>query len=257
MKIEHIKKSGKNQYEITLEKNQKIKTYDTVMLKYQIALKKELSEELLQKIKEETKKAQVLEKILQYMNRKLRSEKEVRTYIQKFDIDNEEEIICFLRNQGFFNIDSYIEAYIHDRFVFSNDGPNKIVSDLLDQDFDLNKIEEHLSKLEESKIMAKLSKIIEKKINSSHKYSEEYCKQKITEQMLHLGYLKPMIQDILETKQLDHTNSLKQEAYKLYQKYLGKKNGSELLFLLKQKLYQKRYPIEEINDVLEQIISEN
>ena len=49
MKIIHIRKTGKNKYEIELS-NKKIKTYDTIILKYQLLLKKDITEELLQTI---------------------------------------------------------------------------------------------------------------------------------------------------------------------------------------------------------------
>ena len=125
MKIEHIKKVGKNKYEITLE-NEKIKTYDTVMLKYQIALKKELSDQMIEEIKEETKIAEIYDKTIVFLNKKLRSEKEVREFLKKQGVEQQEELIEKLRNQGFFHEGAYIEAYIHDRFSFSPDGPNKI-----------------------------------------------------------------------------------------------------------------------------------
>ncbi len=255
MKIKYIKKIGKNKYEITLEQNQKIKTYDSVMLKYQIALKKELSEELLEKINEENKKAEVYEKTLQFMNKKMRSEKEVRTYLKKLNAD-EEEIIKQLHNQGLFDSSAYIEAYIHDRFVFSNDGPYKIKEELLKQDFDHEQVEQYISLLEDSKVYEKLSKLITKKMSVNHKYSEKYYKQKILESMIQLGYSKNMIEDILSNFNVNDDDILENEARKLYQKYKGKKTGKELFLTIKQKLYQKQYSLEQINEVLEKILQE-
>lgn len=254
MKIEHIRKIGKNKYEIVLE-NEKIKTYDTVMLKYQIALKKELNDELLLKIKEETKKAEIYDKVIVFLNRKLRSEKETREYLKKEGI--EEEVIENLKSQGYFDQDTYIEAYIHDRFCFSSDGPNKIKEELLKQDFDREKVIIALENIEEQKVKEKLEKLIAKKINAYHKYSEKYGKQKILESMQQLGYKKELIESILENYHIDHSSILEEEARKLYQKYRFKKSGKELVLFLKQKLYQKQYPMEDINEVLDKIGKEN
>lgn len=256
MKIKHIKKTGKNKYEIELEA-EKIKTYDTVMLKYQIALKKELSEELMKEIKEETKKAEVYNKVIVFLNRKLRSEKEVREFLKKQGVEEQEELIEGLRNQGLFHEDAYIEAYIHDRFSFSPDGPNKIKEELLKQGFSLIKVEEGLSRFEEKEVRQKLSKLVYKKMNSNHKYSEKYCKQKVLESMQQLGYSKEMIESLLAEFTVDHSEILEVEAKKLYQKYRMKKNEKELILFLKQKLYQKQYPIDDINIVLEKIMEEN
>lgn len=256
MKIEHIKKKGKNKYEILLENNQRINTYDTVILKYQIILKKELSEELLETIKEETKQAQVLEKTLQYMNRKRRSEKEVRAYLKEFDLDNEEEIINYLKGQGFFDVDSYIEAYIHDRFIFSNDGPNKIKKELLEQGFDESRVNDQIEQIDAFEIKQKLSKLIIKKMNTNHKYSEGYWKQKVLYHLVQLGYHKCLVEEILEGLSINHESILENDARKLFQRYQGKKPPLELRLFLKQKLYQKQYPIDDINQVLEKIYKE-
>ncbi|MCI9234100.1 MAG: hypothetical protein HFH08_05880 [Bacilli bacterium] len=255
MKIILIKKIGKNRYEILLE-NEKIKTYDTVMLKYQIALKKELSEELVEQIKEETEKAEIYEKVIQFLNKKLRSEKEVRDFLKKQEVEEVEELIERLKSQGFFHEDIYIEAYIHDRFSFTIDGPNKIREDLLKQNFPFEKVEKAIQKIDKKEVKNKLSKFIDKKMNLNHKYSEKYCKQKILEQAQLLGYSKELIESILEEYKLDHSVILEQEARKLYQRYSTKKSGKELIFFLKQKLYQKQYPMEDIYNILEKLSRE-
>lgn len=255
MKIEHIKKVGKNKYEITLE-NEKIKTYDTVMLKYQIALKKELSDQMIEEIKEETKIAEIYDKTIVFLNKKLRSEKEVREFLKKQGVEQQEELIEKLRNQGFFHEGAYIEAYIHDRFSFSPDGPNKIKENLLKQDFDYEEVGKALAKIDEKEIRQKLSKLVNKKMSSNHKHSEKYCKQKVLESMQQLGYSKEMIESILSEYNVDHSEILEAEARKLYQKYMARKNEKELIFFLKQKLYQKQYPMDDINIVLEKIMEE-
>lgn len=255
MKIEHIKKIGKNKYEIELE-NEKIRTYDTVMLKYQIALKKELSEQMIEEIKEETKTAEIYDKTITFLNKKLRSEKEVREFLKKQGIEETEYFIEKLRGQGFLNEDTYMEAYIHDRFSFSAEGPNKIKEDLLKQDFSLERVENGLAKISETEIREKLSKLINKKMNLNHRYSEKYCKQKVLDSMQQFGYAKEMIENILEKYNIDHSEILEQEARKLYEKYKTKKSGKELMFTLKQKLYQKQYPITDINSILEKIIED-
>lgn len=256
MKILDIKKIGKNKYEIKLE-HETITTYDTIMLKYKITLKKELPEMLIDAIKEETKKAEILNHVIKFIGKKQRSEKEVRAYLQKKNVEEIDEIIELLQEQNLFHELSYIEAYIHDRFMLSNDGPFKIKADLLKEDFDEEKVNLAIEKISEEKVRQKLSKLIEKRINHNHKYSENYLKQKIENQMQQLGYSKEMIDELLEVYQINHLDTLKYEAQKLYAKYKNKKNDNELILYIKQKLFQKQYPIEEINQILEEITLEN
>lgn len=251
MKLIHIRKTGKNKYEIELE-NKKIKTYDTIMLKYQLLLKKDINEELLETIEKETRNAEKYEKVVALINRKLRSEKEITSFLKKQGISSEEqkEMIEKLKAIGLLNEQTYIEAYIHHRMNLSNDGPNKIKEDLLKENFDESLITTYLEKIEASEIYEKMRKLIEKKIKMNHKHSTEYLKQKITEEMIYLGYDKDLIEEILNHKEIDHTQILKQEIKKLYQKYQKKEN---CIFLIRQKLYQKQYSIEEINQALEEL----
>lgn len=257
MKIIHIRKTGKNKYEIELS-NKKIKTYDTIILKYQLLLKKDITEELLQTIEEESKGAEIYDKTLQFIGRKLRSKKEVIDFLNKQEVCLEEQtnIINRLNEQGLFNEKAYIEAYIHDRINFSNDGPNKIKEELLKTEFELDLILAELERIDKNVVEEKLKKLISKKLNSNHKYSQNYLKQKITEQMTMLGFSKEMVNRQLEKEEVNHTDILEHEARKLYQKYKNKKSGNELYLFLKQKLYQKRYPLDEISLVLDNILSE-
>ena len=149
MKIFNIKKTGKNRYEIELEKKQKIKTFDTVILNNKLLLKKEISEELLEQIKQETKLAEVYENFLRFANKKLRNKREVKEKLEKYDITDieKESIIKKLEDQGYFNEISYIRAFIHDKMTFSNDGPLKLQKDLLNMDFNPEEIESELEKI--------------------------------------------------------------------------------------------------------------
>ena len=252
MKINNIKKIGKNQYEITLEQNKKIKTYDTIVLRYQLLLKKEIDESLLEQIEEETKTEEVYQKTIQLIARKLRSPKEIEQFLKKEKVAENEinTIIKRLQQQNLLQIDRYIESFIHDRFSFSNDGPEKIKKDLLELKMDPEKVEIEIRKLDELEIEKKLRNLIQKKVQTNHKYSNQYLKQKIMEQMISLGYPSSLIQSILEEFIFDHTFILEQEVKKLYKKYKDKENYD---FYIKQKLYQKQFPLEEIERILESI----
>ncbi|MCI8446403.1 MAG: hypothetical protein HFH31_02785, partial [Bacilli bacterium] len=128
--------------------------------------------------------------------------------------------------------------------------------ELLKNEFELDLILAELERIDKNVVEEKLKKLISKKLNSNHKYSQNYLKQKITEQMTMLGFSKEMVNRQLEKEEVNHTDILEHEARKLYQKYKNKKSGNELYLFLKQKLYQKRYPLDEISLVLDNILSE-
>jgi len=250
MKIKKIQKKN-NKYKIILEDNNIIETYDEVILKENILYKKEITDELKIKIEKQNKYYEIYNNVLKYIKTKLRSEYEIREYIKKNEIDKktEEEIIKKLKETRLIDNKTYVHAYIHDRIKFSNDGPYKIKKELLKQKIEEELIEEELNKLDKEEIYQKLNKQILKKLNTNNKYSNNMIKQKLLNYFINQGYEKEMINEIIEDNQKEDNNIIKKEYEKLYNKYKNKYNEYELNRVIKQKLYQKGFSINEINNI--------
>ena len=91
MKIKKYIKQGLNKYKVVLEDNTSIVLYEDIILKYELLLKKEISN--LDTILKENNKYELYDKCLNYLNKKLRSESEIKKYLQKYtsnqlEIDN-------------------------------------------------------------------------------------------------------------------------------------------------------------------------
>ena len=248
MKIMKIQKKN-NKYKIILEDNNIIETYDEIIIKENILYKKEITQELKNKIEKENKYYDIYNNILKYIKTKLRSEYEIREFIRKNEIDNitEEKIIKKLKDSKLIDDKIYTYAYIHDRIKFSNDGPYKIKKELLKNKIEENIIDEELYKLDKKEIYEKLKKQILKKLNINTKYSNNMIKQKLTNYFITQGYEKEMIIEIIENNQISNSNIIKKEYDKLYNKYKNKYNEYELEKIIK--LYQKGFSIDEINNI--------
>lgn len=250
MKIMKIQKKN-NKYKIILEDNNIIETFDEVIIKENILYKKEITDELKEKIEKQNKYYETYNSVLKYIKTKLRSEYEIREYIKKNDIDKttEEKIIKKLKETKLIDEKTYVYAYVHDRIKFSNDGPYKIKKELQKQKMDETIIEEELNKLDREEIKEKLTKQILKKLNTNKKYSNNMIKQKLINYFINQGYEKSMISEIIEDNQKEDNNIIKKEYKKLYNKYKNKYNEYELNRVIKQKLYQKGFSMDEINNV--------
>lgn len=250
MKIMKIQKKN-NKYKIILEDNNIIETYDEVIIKENILYKKEITVELKDKIEKENKNYEIYNNILKYIKTKLRSEYEIREYIKKNEIDKitEENLINKLKDSKLIDDKTYTYAYIHDRMKFSNDGPYKIKKELLKNKIEENIIVEELNKIDKEEIYEKLKKQILKKLSANTKYSNNMIKQKLINYFVLQGYEKQMIIEILENNLISNTNILKKEYDKLYNKYKNKYDEYELKRVIKQKLYQKGFSIDEINNI--------
>ena len=250
MKINKIQKKN-NKYKIILEDKTVIETYDEIIIKENILYKKEITEELKEKIEKQNKYYEIYNNILKYIKTKLRSEKEIRDYIRKNEIDKstEDNLIEKLKQTKLIDDKTYTYAYVHDRIRFSNDGPCKIKKELQKQKIEENIIEEEINKIDKEEITEKLTKQILKKLNTNNKYSSNMIKQKLLNYFINQGYEKSMISEIIEENITEDKTIIKKEYDKLYNKYKNKYNEYELNRVIKQKLYQKGFSIDEINNI--------
>ena len=251
MKIEKIKKLSNGKYKIELANKDTITTYDEVILEENILYKKEIDNELINKINIKNDYYKIYNKTIKYIMTKVRSEKEINIYLDKQNIEekDKQKIIKTLKENRLLNDDNFYISYISDRIRLSNDGPDKIKNELLNHNIELNKIEEELEKYNDL-IYEKLEKLIIKKSKQSSKYSEYILKQKIREYFINLGYKKDMIEEILSTITLDNSESLNKEYQKQYNKLSKKYSGEELKYKIKNNLYQKGYKLDDINKIL-------
>lgn len=245
MKIIKYKKI-KNKYRVYLD-NEEIDLYENIILKYNLLLKKEIDSNLLEIIKEDNKKEDAYERALNYISVKMRSKKEIEKYLKKREYDNNliHDIISRLEELGLINDENYIKAYISDKINLTNDGPNKIKQNLINEKMNEDLVEKYINEIDKEELIIKLEKLIDKKIPTIKNCTGNVLKYKLTSYFINLGYEKYMIENILDKKNLN-TNTGEKEYIKLYNKYSKKYKGYELDNLIRQKLYQKGFDLNEI-----------
>ena len=250
LKIEKIKKLNSGKYAIIMDNN-KIITYDEVILKYNLLFHKEIDEELLNNINIDTKYYDVYNKVLKYISTKMRSELEINKYLDKLEVDeiDKKNIIIKLKDIGLINHNNYAVAFISDKMNLSTDGPNKIKNELLKHHIELDTIDRELDKYDEEFIYEKLNKLIIKKIKNNTKYSSYILKQKILNHFLELGYNKEMILAIFHDNYKENNNIIEKEYKIIYNKLSKKYEGKELDYKICNKLYQKGFLKEEIDKI--------
>lgn len=253
MQINKIVKMKDNKYKIIVD-GESIVTYDNVILENDLLYKKSIDNNLYKKILLDTSYYDIYNKTVKYILKRRRSEKEIRKYLNKFDISNNdiERIINKLKDVRLINDREYCKAYINDKLYLSKEGINKIKEDLIGEDISIDVIEEELKNIDESLFNERLEKLIIKKINSNKKYSNSYLKQKIMSEMIGLGYNKDIILNILENNLKSDNGILEHEFNKVYDKLKSKYNGYELENKVKQKLMQKGFSVGEINILLQE-----
>lgn len=251
MKINKIKKLASGKYKIEFDNNQKLTTYDEVILKNNLLFNKNIDSSKLNNIINDNDYYQIYNKCINYISIKMRSEKEIKEYIIKQDENaNYQKIIKELKDKGFINDNIFLKSFIADKINLSTNGPEKIKSELINHNIDIKLIDEELNKIDEEIINEKLIKLITKKIKNNNKYSNYHLKQKVVNDLINLGYKKENILYVLNNFDLDDNNALKKEYEKQLRLLSKKYKGQELNYKIKQKLYQKGFNSFDIENIL-------
>lgn len=254
MEIKSFKKGKKNTYILSFQEGKEITLFDDIIVKYELIPKKKLTEEQLNQIKIENDKLESYYKALQYLTIKLRTKKEVKKYLEKFNYSKEsiEETLKKLEKEGYLKEEEYIKAFLNDSFRFSNDGPLKLKKKLIELGLDENKINAGLEEMEEKEWLVKLENLYQKKSKSKHTDGLQKWKQKCEQYFYNLGYRKEWIETIANKMNWQKDNTIIEREYdKLYRKCSRKYTGNELTFQIKRKLYDKGFQKEDIDEIIE------
>lgn len=254
MKVDKFKKMSKGRYKITLSDLNEFILYEEVIFKHELLLKKEISVERLDKILEDNKYYEAYNIALSYIEYKLRSKKELKEYLERkeFDFNLINKVLEELSNKGYINDSSYAHAFIQDKLLFTNYGPNKIKASLINSGVDESIASEFISNISDDVFEEKIKKIIDKR-KKLNKKTLNIFKMKTIEYLLSLGYDKEMIMSYLyideDVEIRNDEEKLIKERNKLIEKYSKKYSGSKLDYQVKAALYRKGYTSNDINRV--------
>lgn len=246
MKIEKFIKDKTNKYKVVID-GETYTLYDDVIVKYQLIMKGELTKKELDEILDFNQKMSSYYDSIKYISKKLRSEKEIREYLSKKEVSktNIDETIERLKSNNFLNEEIYLKSYINDQLNLTNNGPKKIVSNLIKLGFKESDIEERLEKIPEEVWEEKLDKYISKKIRLNHNSSKNMLKMKITNDLINLGYEKENIISIINSYDIIDKDIFKNEYEKAKHQLEKKYSGYELDRKIKERLYRKGFNVME------------
>lgn len=256
MKIKKFRKLKDNRYKIYLENDEEYTLYDDIILKYDLVLTKEVTNQELDDILRENESLECYYKAIKYLANKNRSKKEIFNYLKRFNYEDSDinKALLLLEENHFLNEDSYIKSFIHDQILLTINGPGKIKRKLLELGLPEDKINDHLALVEESVWNDKLKKLVNKKIKSNKKDSQVKMKERILKTCIQNGYEKAKVTSLLTTIDFpSDEEALEKEINKLYLKLSRKYEGKELRYYLKNKLIAKGFNYKDIEASLQKL----
>lgn len=241
MKINKFVKKGNGMYSINLEDETTIIAHEDIILKYDLLLRKNISLEEIDKIESENLLYSSYNVALKYVTIKMRSKKEVQEYLKKKSVDNcfIEKVIEMLEKTDYINDEKYAIAFINDKISLTNDGPEKIVRNLIENGVNENIARDKIKLFSKEIELEKIDKLILKFQKTNHNKSANALKNKIALYLVNqLGYTKSIVMEAIDNTSFIENQNIKNKEYeKAYKKLSRKYSGKELEYKLKQKMY--------------------
>ena len=222
MQINKFKKKGTNKYEIIFD-NSSLILYEDIILKYDLLIKKDIDEYLLDEIINENSYYDAYEKALSYIEVKLRTKKEVENYLSNKGFDSKyiDYAIEKLNKNNLLDNKVYVSAFINDKINLSLDGPYKIRNDLLNLDIDESLINESLNKISKKVWEDRIDKIINKKSSLMNSKSYYMYFNKLKNDLYNKGYSNEMIENKLSNVEYK-SDAFEKDFNKAIKKYNDK-----------------------------------
>ncbi|MGJ7918941.1 recombination regulator RecX [Neobacillus sp. LXY-4] len=231
---------------------------EDVLIKYQLKKGMELDDFFMTEIFFQDDIRKAYSQAIQYLAIRMRSELEVRRFLEKKGIDLSiiNEVIHKLYHHKFINDQEFALAYVRTQVNTSDKGPIVIQQELKEKG-----IIDPISEIALGEYPYQVQ--LEKATQLAHKYSQKNTKdstkavkQKLEQMLFRKGYSFDMIQEAISSLDIENDSSDEMEALrkhgaKLKSKYQGY-SSFEFSQKMKQALYRKGFPL----DLIEQYLSE-
>ena len=202
MEILKYEKKGNGNYLIYFSLGKRLEINEEVILKHKLLYKKEIDDELLDKIIKDNNDYDIYNKCVSYIGIRLRSVFEIKEYMKRKGVSQElsSKVVEKLISNKLLDDRVYTRAFINDKLKFTTMGPNRIRMELERQKIDRDIINEYIYDIDEDLINEKNNKQIDKIIKSNK--NKKNLKNKIYTNLTNLGYTYDMIMNNLNNYDL-------------------------------------------------------
>ncbi|WP_026573506.1 recombination regulator RecX [Bacillus sp. UNC438CL73TsuS30] len=229
-----------------------------VLIKFQLKKGLELDDFSFLEIQYQDDIRKAYHHAIQYLSKRMRSEKEITDYLAKKEIDEPiiNEVLHKLTSQKYIDDWEYAHAFVRTQVNTTDKGPDLIWLELKDrgikEDFARQALQDFPYELQVEKASILAKKFFEK----NTKDSERIVKQKLEGLLLRKGYPFEIIQIAVNESELDKDDDAEMDAIrfqgeKVYRKYCHL-SGFEFKQKMKQALYRKGFSM----DLIEKFLAE-
>ncbi|QBP40363.1 recombination regulator RecX [Paenisporosarcina antarctica] len=251
-------KNNTERYNIYIEEAYAFAVDESLIVKYQLTKNKILEDWERDEIVFDDEIRKAFNKALHFLAFRMRSEYEVKKKL--LDLEYGEavvlEAIQKLHNLGFLNDEAFSKAFLETQKKTSKKGPRVIQQELKKKGIEKSLQEEVLKTYTEEDQTQIAQGLAEKIANQQSSKTPRQVKQKIQDTLLRKGYsyatISKVIEEIeFETEQDEWEEMIADQGDKIWRKVSIKYTGYDRKNRVKQALYQKGFPSEQIEMFIE------
>ncbi|MFZ7944741.1 recombination regulator RecX [Neobacillus sp. 19] len=229
-----------------------------VLIKYQLKKGMELDDFSFLEIQYQDDIRKAYNLAVNYLARRMRSEKEINDYLLKKEMDEPiiKEVIHKLTAQKYINDEEFAVAYVRTQANTTDKGPGVIKMELKEKGIKESTLLQVLEEFPLNQQIEKATKIAEKFFQKNTKESSKIQKQKLENVLMRKGYsfevIAIAVNETEVSKEADEEmDAIRFQGEKAHRK-LSKFNGYEYRQKMKQALYRKGFSI----DLIERFLAE-
>lgn len=221
-----------------------------VAYKYQLKEGKEVDANLLKKIIEDNN-YYYFDRIAKNKMKNFLSVKEMKSFLLSKGASKEliDKLIGMYIEYNYLNDLDLIKSYIS--FNSRKEGPKLISAKLKQKGLSNDLIIQEVNAIDEERI---LKDLIKKELNKPANKNINQISNTVKAKFINKGYSQNLVFEIVDNNigklEIDELPLAKKEFEKLYRQYQTKKEGTELFYLIKTKLYTKGFSKDVIDEVL-------
>ncbi|MDT8860972.1 recombination regulator RecX [Alkalihalobacillus sp. MEB130] len=262
-KIE-VQKRNKSRYNIFLSTGQSVEyalsVDEDLLIKHRLTKGLEINEETLIQLIDEDEKKKAYHLAINYLSYRIRSVQEMKQYLEKKEKEPRHirEVLDELLKQGLLNDEEFAKAFIRSKQLTLMKGPLKLKQELKQKGIADETIEAAIALFSEEEQKKKVLTWLEKQQSRrSSKISSKAFKDKLSNQLLSKGYSQRVIIEAFSKLDFEEEDTEEWDAIcfqgdKVRKKLEGKYTGWEYEQRLKQQLYRKGFPLELIDQYIEE-----
>ncbi|WP_167578699.1 recombination regulator RecX [Jeotgalibacillus proteolyticus] len=254
---------NKERYNIFLDGKYAFSVDEEVLARYQLGKNKELTDFDIGEIEYDDEIRKGFNKALVYLSYRMRSEHEIQVYLKEQEMGDAsiEEVLHKLRKYGYVNDSEFAKAFVNTQLRTSDKGPRHLSNALREKGISPSIIEETLEAVSEEEWLERAQQVMEKVIKKNTKQSKLQIKKKGQDTLSRKGYEGPVVNAVLSELHIERDVDEKwaaiySQAKKAHSKLSRKYEDYEYIQRMKQTLFRKGFAMEEIDQAIEHIKTE-